>query len=301
MSLALLLLGTMLTLGGAAAVAYGIPIKEFGFGNTLIIAGTAAFVGGLILIGLSQAVRQLRRIAESLTARPVGRMPRVDEAFEPVPEAPAPAGPRVPFPPKPAARPRAAAPARAPEEPRLDIAPSLDVGEEPVAPRRAFARATPLPRAVPERDDTPLAPKPEPRLTPAPEPKDELAEGLLATAFSRLDVALRPVPPPLGESARQQDELFEPLRPPEPEAGDAGPAHAEAEAPEAEQPQEATQEQKEEQPAAPYAISILKSGMVDGMAYTLYSDGSIEAEMPQGTMRFASITELRAYLEKSLG
>ncbi len=49
----------------------------------------------------------------------------------------------------------------------------------------------------------------------------------------------------------------------------------------------------------PYAVSILKSGVVDGMAYTLYSDGSIEAEMPQGTMRFASITELRAYLEKS--
>ena len=35
------------------------------------------------------------------------------------------------------------------------------------------------------------------------------------------------------------------------------------------------------------------------MAYTLYSDGSIEAEMPQGTMRFASVIELRAYLEKS--
>jgi len=39
--------------------------------------------------------------------------------------------------------------------------------------------------------------------------------------------------------------------------------------------------------------------VVDGMAYTLYSDGSIEAEMPQGTMRFASITELRAYLDKA--
>jgi hypothetical protein len=39
--------------------------------------------------------------------------------------------------------------------------------------------------------------------------------------------------------------------------------------------------------------------VVDGMAYTLYSDGSIEAEMPEGTLRFASITELRAYLEKS--
>jgi hypothetical protein len=46
-------------------------------------------------------------------------------------------------------------------------------------------------------------------------------------------------------------------------------------------------------------VSILKSGIIDGMAYTLYSDGSIEADMPQGTMRFASVIELRAYLEKS--
>jgi hypothetical protein len=32
------------------------------------------------------------------------------------------------------------------------------------------------------------------------------------------------------------------------------------------------------------------------MAYTLYSDGSIEAELPQGIMRFATIEELRNHL-----
>ena len=41
-----------------------------------------------------------------------------------------------------------------------------------------------------------------------------------------------------------------------------------------------------------------QSGVVDGMGYTLYVDGSIEAELPQGTLRFASIDELRAHLEK---
>jgi hypothetical protein len=35
------------------------------------------------------------------------------------------------------------------------------------------------------------------------------------------------------------------------------------------------------------------------MAYTLYVDGSIEAELPQGTLRFASIEELRSHLEKN--
>jgi len=34
------------------------------------------------------------------------------------------------------------------------------------------------------------------------------------------------------------------------------------------------------------------------MGYTLYVDGSIEAELPQGTLRFASIDDLRAHLEK---
>jgi hypothetical protein len=51
----------------------------------------------------------------------------------------------------------------------------------------------------------------------------------------------------------------------------------------------------------PRAVAILKSGVVDGMGYTLYVDGSIEAELPQGTLRFASIHELRAHLEQNGG
>ena len=48
--------------------------------------------------------------------------------------------------------------------------------------------------------------------------------------------------------------------------------------------------------AAP--VSVLKAGVVDGMAYTLYSDGSIEAQLPQGMLRFGSITELRSHFEQ---
>jgi hypothetical protein len=47
------------------------------------------------------------------------------------------------------------------------------------------------------------------------------------------------------------------------------------------------------------AVAILKSGVVDGMAYTLYADGSIEAQLPQGTVRFGSIAELRAHIESN--
>jgi hypothetical protein len=184
-------------------------------------------------------------------------------------------------------------------EPRLDTAPSIDAAEEPTdAPPPVFARSrAPEPRVIAEHDETPLSPKAEPRFTAAQEEKDELSEGLLATAFSRLDIALRPTPAPAAEPQEEQKQPFESFWPSERKAADAEPTHVEAETPEAEP---AIDEPAEvERPPEPYAVSILKSGVVDGMAYTLYSDGSIEAEMPQGTMRFASITELRDYLEKS--
>ncbi|MBA4789743.1 MAG: DUF308 domain-containing protein, partial [Rhizobiales bacterium] len=55
-------------------------------------------------------------------------------------------------------------------------------------------------------------------------------------------------------------------------------------------------------PVAPPAAaepSVLKSGVVGGMAYTLYSDGSIQAELPDGTLRFASLQELRDHVARS--
>jgi hypothetical protein len=62
---------------------------------------------------------------------------------------------------------------------------------------------------------------------------------------------------------------------------------------------EALAQSKRGEPEKPRAAAILKSGVVDGMGYTLYVDGSIEAELPQGTLRFASINELRSHLAKN--
>jgi hypothetical protein len=41
---------------------------------------------------------------------------------------------------------------------------------------------------------------------------------------------------------------------------------------------------------------VVRSGIIHGMAYTLYADGSIEAELPIGTVRFASIEELQDHV-----
>jgi hypothetical protein len=49
----------------------------------------------------------------------------------------------------------------------------------------------------------------------------------------------------------------------------------------------------------PLPVSVLKSGVIDEMAYTLFTDGSIEAQMPDGTMLFASIEELRQHLDQN--
>ena len=44
------------------------------------------------------------------------------------------------------------------------------------------------------------------------------------------------------------------------------------------------------------AATVYRSGVIDGMAYSLFMDGSIEAELPNGKVRFATIDELQQYL-----
>jgi hypothetical protein len=51
-------------------------------------------------------------------------------------------------------------------------------------------------------------------------------------------------------------------------------------------------------PAAIRPVRVLKSGMIDDVAYTLYSDGSIETSTRDSVGRFASIDEFRQHLEK---
>ena len=47
-------------------------------------------------------------------------------------------------------------------------------------------------------------------------------------------------------------------------------------------------------PAGAEATSTLRR--IDGMAYSLFMDGSIEAELPTGRVKFATIDELQQYL-----
>src|SRR4051812_4924567 len=90
MSVLLYVVGALAAAAGAAAIGFGIPVKEFSFGNTLILGGAVALVGGLILIALAAAVAQLQRIGEMLGARPLARNGRLDALST--------ASGRIPFP-----------------------------------------------------------------------------------------------------------------------------------------------------------------------------------------------------------
>jgi hypothetical protein len=273
MSVVLLIAGILATGAGIVTIGFGIPINEFNLGNTMIVAGTTAVVGGLILIGLAAAVDQLTQIAKALRpragARPGSQPQPAVQPPVPVPgqvKPPMPAAPGGPVFAKPKTEERVGEPASAQSE----VEASRSAIERL---RSSLARADRKAGDVASGEDVPSS----------------------GEAFRKppLDFLFRSKP---GEP---QPEAFDAVWPRRgarrSDQGSAKPAAPEvpgerplpSETPPASPPDES-------RPAA-----ILKSGVVDGMAYTLYADGSIEAQLPQGTVRFGSIAELRSHIENN--
>src|SRR6185503_3544528 len=293
MAVLLFSVGTFALVAGLVMVGFGIPINEFSFGNTLISAGTTAAVVGLIIIALGVAVGQLRRITEALAgdlpARYAQPMDLVEATGASSPAAGMPD--RIPFPPRPR-----------PETPFPKI------GSLPGAPTNSgnddgydrFAAPT-----LPNPEEAPMAVEDEISLSP-PQPSGGSAPKTdvrgLAGRGQEPATSWKPSPastPPGGSPPRPlQPAKFDAMWPADAKSpkssvsDDAKPSSAPA--------RDTFPSQRPESEAQkPRAVAILKSGVVDGMGYTLYVDGSIEAELPQGTLRFASINELRSHLEKN--
>jgi hypothetical protein len=329
MSVLLLILGIVVAASGVAAIGFGIPLNEFTLGTTLMSGGATALTGGFILIGLSAVVSELARLADGLK-RGAPRVPqRSGEVFEPVapavPTSPLPApvavsaprpapAPNVPLPP----RSRAEVPAREarPAAPYQPSPSSVEVSAAAIERLRSTIPRTEAPRVEPpvagHGEEAPLSPNgatapyqppartraepaaPEPRVT-----AEERAGGAVeALKASRLDFLFRSKP---ARSA-PQPENFDAIWPADARPGrNATPAEAQPTPQHAERQSPPMQDLHPEAaaPEAPPAATILKSGVVDGMAYTLYTDGSIEAKLPQGTIRFGSVAELRAHIESN--
>jgi hypothetical protein len=261
MYLIVLAMGVLTAVAGALMIGFGIPINEFGIGNTLISAGTTAVVGGLVLIALAATLRQLRTVAEAAQSRgwpaatPDGRLPN--------PYPPARLGAPGPI----AAPPTSPG---APAERGAGLEPAR--GDYGLRPRFA-ARPPPNERG----DRGPLPKEEEAYSSPREHDREADEEGPYAPARGATARGERPG----GFDAIWPAAASEPKLPP-------GASRDEIEAPD--------RDRDHDEAVETTASSILKSGVIDGMVYTLYTDGSIEAELPQGTLKFASIDELRDYL-----
>jgi hypothetical protein len=305
----LLILGAVIAAAGVVLIGPGLPFGGRDYDASIVTPGAVAIVGGLILIGLALAVRVLARIEKALAARQLPH-PAVQEGTGPAIDEPVAAAPAlIPSPPMPAAEPAPlpepvlATPRLLPEDAALERL------------REKFPSLVRLDNAPAIEDDVSLSPKPSVRAD------EVVAEGNSAVARltngatppkiePRLEVQARPASRPA------QAKNFEAFWPKKPRPGQEAPAPA-AQQPAAQQPlpveltpepvqfqfREPAPEPRPAAPApvpeAPTTVSILKSGVVDGMAYTLYSDGSIEAQLPQGMLRFGSIAELRNHIEQS--
>ena len=290
MAVLLFSIGTFALVAGLVMVGFGIPINEFSFGNTLISAGTTAAVGGLIIIALGVTVGQLRRIAESLAGDLPARYPQPMDLVEATGASSPAAGipDRIPFPPRPRSE-----------------TPFSKMGSMPGAPTKTasdddydrFAAPT-----LPNPEEAPMAVEDEISLSP-PQPSGGPAPtaDVRGPAGRGQEPATGWKPPPVGSPPRPlQPAKFDAMWPAEAKSPRPG-VSDDAKPPSATARETFPPVPKRPEPEAqkPRAVAILKSGVVDGMGYTLYVDGSIEAELPQGTLRFASINELRSHLEKN--
>lgn len=286
--------GGLVTLAGLALVAMGAVPRDGAFDSGVLTAGTIAAVGGLLLIGIGVTVRELRRIERVMASRRSQPLPFDEDHAADLVEAHNP--PRMPFaarsaqPATPAATVALAVEDAASEHLRAKIPPRERIEEEPDFAEVDGAHVARLPlrsEDFRERRDTAARGygangATPPRAITDSETRPRLA-GSPATPKAKVFNAFwsggqRREPPTAAAQAAAAVARVLP-------AGGAAPAS---------QTFPDAVAAPSDQPAA---VTILKSGVIEGMAYTLYSDGSIEAQLPQGTLRFGSIAALRDHIE----
>lgn len=282
MTLALLIAGIFAVLAGLLAILFGFTVREFSLGSTLIISGTIGVCSGMLLAGLYVVVAELKGIARRLAGSAAPSEVRVRPVLPGlgIPGTPEPAGAakvELTSPPPAAGPPPWQNEAAARERPRVEPEPEVPTPPEAAEPpRRRNLMFASTSRKERERAEA----KTGEGLPPPPHAEPSAASDAPDT------------PPASFDDAWPKPDR---MRPPEPPAASRRPPQrspstfAEAAPPPVPEPAPAAEQ-------AP--VTVLKSGIVDGMAYSLYSDGSIEAQMPEGMMRFASIDELRAHLDQ---
>jgi type IV secretory pathway VirB10-like protein len=275
---------------GLLAIGFGIPISNTSFGNALLIAGVVILCTGLILVGMWLVARELGRLMKLAVVQ--GAHPPGTTA------SPKPAGPANEF---------------ADAMDNLVSGRTSDSSGAPASSppwaEEVTARARPRPSA---HEIPPIEPVAAP---PPPAAPDRPARRNLLFSTKRRDRAERESAAP-SPSAREAEARvsFEnawpnPTRPngmTERSERPTGPAEADSHAadtdrsapPHDDTPAEAEAAQQARTDLPP-GVTVVRSGTVDEMVYTYYSDGSIEAQLSgENPIRFASLDALRAYVEQ---
>jgi hypothetical protein len=302
MMVGMLVAGFGLLLAGLLAIGYGIQYKEFSVGSTLILSGVFGFCTGLIMFGLWLNVRELRNLARQLgTGLPA----------EPHRELPPPAAAPV------ASRAAAASeggfpfrrdqPAAEGSEEADSIASTTGAALPPwyhEAAARDHTRNEAPPVAPPAAEPSEATPKRRNLMFSSTRKERERAQPRGSEPFApdmpSPDLRRNPSPgPETGEPEQVNFDDTWPRSEQRQRPSDLPPRRApRTPLTPGETPGAPMTDRRPPQPQEQPPVTVLKSGVVDGMAYSLYSDGSIEAQMPEGMMRFASIDELRAHLDQ---
>ena len=221
-------------------------------------------------------------------------------------------------------------PASVGEEPKAQgssIEEELEKALKAALGREVSATPDPRDRFVPPPARSEAEPEPEPEAPRATPPTGEGAMAALARDFPELGDILKRTPPPepvepvvIGrdgdeihdshamESVAEEPVEAEPAPRPQTEAREIRkPADAEPAVDELAVDEPAVPPRAAPEPAAPApapaadtaparAAPLLREGVIAGIPFRLYGDGSIEADLPSGTTRFASLRDFRAHV-----
>lgn len=283
MYLLLLAFGGLLSAAGVVLAGSGTSLRDGTFDASILTPGIVAVAGGFLLIGLGAGLRTLQRIERTLASRPMPRALTAAESAKAAESVGTPREPaRIPFAPK------------ASYQSQPGVASRDSVGENSPETASGGDKTSPLVPAIA------IAAAHDANVESNGQRSAKSGNGAAG-----LRTGLRPSTSLRRGSERQSEPALDVLWPkgPRPSRAVEGAPAAIAQST-GMTPIRSQQSTDAPNPAGSASnpdsgASVLKSGIVNGMSYTLYSDGSIEAQLPEGTLRFGSITELRNHIEQS--
>ena len=311
MSGLVLIVGALLgAAGGYEMVAgSGDILSERGW--SAFIAGSVLVAGGVTTMALGLAVRAVDRLRGAILRQQPATAAAPSERIEPGPAPTAP--PPIPAPAPEPDLGHEPVLERAPTAPELAAAPiEHALAHEPYS--AAAGETSPAQPLGPEPDDEPPAPvEPEPRHDDwldhgFAEPERDLAVRH-EPAAATVAVAPLPHPEPVVAEPAPFATPEPPPAEPRPEATVAGeepsaevPAHEhdwpaphdDAAAREAAADRAIVSAREE---STPHASAVIGRYESEGTSYVMYADGSIDAQSEAGVYRFASMSELKAFIE----